>query len=74
MLDDIEVLEDAAGGGWRNQSRIQTTLNKCYVFQAIINGLISNKEIHSRISNGVNIVSKYANGGRRFLEYHNLFQ
>ena len=80
MLDDIEELEDAAGGGWGDQSvrqtasRIQSTLIKCYVPNAGTNGLISDDELQSRISDCVDLVSKYANGGRRFLEYHSLLQ
>ena len=80
MLDDIEELEDAVGGGWGDQSdrqtasRIFTTLHKCYVSEAVIKGLISDEELQSRISDCVDLVSKYANGGRRFLEYHSLLQ
>ena len=80
MLDAIEKLEDAVGGGVGDQSdrqtasRIQTTLTKCYVPEAVNKLLISDEELQSRIADCVGLVSKYANGGRRFLEYHSLLQ
>ena len=80
LLDAIEKLEDAVGGGFGDQSdrqtasRIQTTLTKCYVPETVNKGLISDEELQSRISDCVDLVSKYANGGRRFLEYHSLLQ
>ena len=80
MLEDIEDLEVAAGGGWGDQSprqtasRIQTTLNKCYVSGAALKGLISDEELQSTISSCADLVSQYANGGRRFLGYHTLLQ
>ena len=80
MLDDIEKLEDAVGGGFGDQSdrqkssRIQTTLTKCYVPETVNKGLISDEELQSRIADCVGLVSKHANGGRQFLEYHCLLQ
>lgn len=80
MLDAIEKLEDAVGGEFGDQSdrqtgsRIQTTLTKCYVLGTVSKGLISDEELRSRISDCVALASKYANGGRRFLEYHTLLQ
>ena len=80
LLDAIEKLEHAVGGGFGDQpdrqtgSRIQTTLTKCYVPETVENQLISDEELQSRISDCVSLVSKYANGGRRFLEYHTLLQ
>lgn len=80
VLDDIERLEVDAGPGWSDQpdrqiaSRIQTFLNKCYVHEAVTKGLISEGELQSRISDCVDLASKYANGRRSFLEYHTLLQ
>ncbi|MCJ1391512.1 hypothetical protein MMC18_004376 [Xylographa bjoerkii] len=80
MLDNIEKLESAVGGGYGDQSdrqtasRIHTTLTKCFVPEAVIKRLISDEELQSRIADCVDLVSKFANGGRRFLEYHSLLQ
>ncbi|KAK0510770.1 hypothetical protein JMJ35_007202 [Cladonia borealis] len=80
MLDAIEKLEDAVGGGFGDQSdrqmagRIQTTLTKCYVPESVKQQLVSDEELQSRISECADLVSKYANGGRRFMEYHTLLQ
>lgn len=80
MLDVIEKLEHAVGGGFGDQpdrqtaSRIQNTLTKCYVPGAVTNGLISDEELQSRISDCMSLVSKYGNGGRRLMEYHSLLQ
>ena len=80
LLDAIEKLEDAVGGGFGDQSdrqiasRIQTTLTKCYVPKSVKERLISDEELQSRISDCADLVSKYANGGRRFREYHTLLQ
>ena len=80
LLDAIEKLEDAVGGGFGDQSdrqlasRIQTTLIKCYVPESVNKRLVSDEELQSRISDCADLVSKYANGGRRFLEYHSLLQ
>ena len=80
LLDAIEKLEDAVGGGFGNQSdrqtasRIHTTLTKCYVPGTVNKRLVSDEELQSRISDCVGLGSKYANGGRRFLEYHSLLQ
>ena len=80
LLDVIEKLEDAVGGGFGDQSdrqiasRVQTTLIKCYVPESANKRLVSDEELQSRISDCTDLVSKYANGGRRFLEYHSLLQ
>ena len=80
LLDAIEKLEAAVGGGFGDQSdrqmasRIQTTLTKCYVHESVKKQLVSDKELQSRISECADLVSKYANGGRRFLEYHTMLQ
>ena len=80
LLDTIEKLEDAVGGGFGDQlvrqmaSRIQITVTKCYVPEAVNKQLITDEELRSRISDCLGLVSKYANGGRRFLEYYSLCQ
>ena len=80
LLNAIEKLEDAVGGGFGDQSdrqmasRIQTTLTKCYVPESVKERLVSDEELQSRISDCADLVPKYANGGRRFLEYHTLLQ
>ena len=80
LLDAIEKLEDAVGGGFGDQSdrqlasRIQTTLTKCFVPESVKEQLINDEELQSRISDCADLVSKYANGGRRFREYHTLLQ
>ena len=80
LLDAIEKLEAAVGGGFGDQSdrqmasRIQTTLTKGYVHESVKEQLVSDEELQSRISECADLVSKYANGGRRFLEYHTMLQ
>ena len=80
LLDAIEKLEDAVGGGFGDQSdrhmasRIQTTLTKCYVPESVKERLVSDEELQSRISDCAYLASKYANVGRQFLVYHTLLQ
>ena len=80
LLNTIEKLEYDVGGGFGDQpdretgSRIQTTLTKCYVPEAVKYQLVADDELESRISDCVDLASKYANGGRRFLEYHSILQ
>ena len=80
LLDTIEKLEHNVGGGFGDQperqraSRIYTTLTKCYVPETVKNQLVSDEELQSRISDCVDLVGKYANGGRRLFEYNSLLQ
>ena len=80
LLDAIEKLEDAVGGGFGEQSdrqmlsHIQTTLIKCYAPKSVEERLVSDEELQSRISDCADLVSKYANSGHRFREYHSLLQ
>ena len=80
FLDEIEELEHEAGGGrgdFRERQisgKIQTTLNKCYVPDAAAKGLISDKELESRIADCTSLASRYAKGGQRFSQYHILCQ
>lgn len=80
LLNIIEKLENDVGGGFDDQpdretgSRIQTTLTKCYVPEAVKYQLITDDELESRISDCVDLASKYANSGRRFLENHSILQ
>ena len=80
MLDTIEALELAVGGGFGDQSdrqtrsRIQTTLTKCYVPGTVNKQLISDEELRASISDCVALASKHANDARHFLQYHTLLQ
>ena len=80
LLDEIEELENNAGGGWGNYSerqkasKIQLSLNKCYVQEAATTGLRRAKDIQSRIQDCAELASNYADGGRRFFQYHTLCQ
>ena len=80
LLDAIEKLENDVGGGYGDQpdrqrgSRIQTTLTKCFVPGTVEKRLITDEELQSRISDCVDLVSKYANGRRQFLQYRTLLQ
>ena len=80
LLDAIEKLEDAVGGGFGEQSdrqilgQIQTTLIKCYAPASGKKRLVSDQQLQSRISDCADLVSKYANSGHRFREYHSLLQ
>ena len=78
MLEMIEALELAAGGGFVDQSRIQTsqriqaTLNKCYVPGAVSKRLISDEELRATISDCEGLALEYANSGRNFFQYQAL--
>ena len=74
LLDAIEKLEDAVGGGFGDQadrqitSRIHTTLIKCDVPESANKRLVSDEELPSWILDSVDLVSEYANVGRRRVE------
>lgn len=76
LLDEIEELEHNAAGGQgdylerKRSSSIQVTLNKCYVPEAGTKGLISDEELQAKIGDCAELVTKYANGGQRFPQYH----
>ena len=75
FLHAIEKPEDAVGDGLGDQTdRILTTLIKCYVPGSMKERLVSDEELQSKISDCADLVSKYANGGRRMWEYHTLLQ
>ena len=80
LLNVIEKLEDDVGGGFGDQadrqtaSRIQAALTRCFVPGAAEKQLISDDKLQSRVTDCEELVKKYANSGRQFLEYHTLLQ